>query len=594
MKKILNDKLKTILLFLLILVLIIAAILGISVYNSNKKVKVPDFASMSKSDVLTWCGQLNPKFSCEIIYEDSDSVEVDKVISQSVNAGAKIEDKITFKISSGITKEIELPIINSNTTLEDINNWITDNKLVNVTIVNQDNDDVKKGNIIKVEPTSGINKNTPITVYVSNGPKQEEKKDDDKKDDSKPSSDDNTFYIAASDYIGYSVSEFESKAKQLGLNPNHNSSRDAYSNNIEKGKVVWHGYGNYTKNETFNYGLSLGKDDSSSDVPEGSIVVKFNQYTSKTEEDFKNTVKELGLDPSHDPDTDEYSAEIEKGKVVWHGSGNYEKNERIRYGLSLGKKEGSSSSGYIVVPYNKYIDLTVEEFNSKMNELKLKPTHDSNMDKYSDTIAKGKIAWHGNADNYTEGESIRYGLSLGKEGGSDSGSGEQSGDYIVVKPGEYIGLSVSEFEEKAKQLGLKPNHDTGRDGYSDSVEQGKVVTHGYGEDYVKGETFNYGLSLGKSQSGSEQQEDSAYLGSFNDINNVCFVSGDFNKASDNVKSLLANAGFTNYTIVGSSSRDVGVGVLISISVNGNPHTSRTAYPKDASIVVTICNASEAS
>lgn len=591
--KLLNEKFKTILLFLLVLVLIIAGVLGFSVYNSNKKVKVPDFANMSKSDVLTWCGQLNPQFSCEILYEDSDSVEVDKVISQSVLAGSKIQDKITFKISSGLKKEIELPVINSNTTLEEINNWITNNKIVNVTVINQNSDNVSKGNVIKVEPTSGINASTPITVYVSDGPSQEENKDDNKDSNTDNNTNKDTFYVNQGAYVGYTVSDFESKAKELGLSANHNTSKDAHSNNIEKGKVVWHGYGEYTKNETFNYGLSLGKEEgSSSNTPsEGGIVVKFNEYVNQTEDDFKNTATSLKLKPVHDPDTDEYSSEIEKGKVVWHGSGNYTENENIRYGLSLGKKEGSSSSGYIVVPYNKYIDLTVDEFNSKMNELKLKPTYDSSMDRYSDTIAKGKIAWHGNADNYTEGESIRYGLSLGKQDGSGSSSGNT--DYIVVKPGAYVGYSVSDFEAKAKELGLTANHDTGRDAYSNTVEAGKVVTHGYGDDYVKGEKFNYGVSLGKSSS-EQPSSDTAYLGSFIDINNTCFESGNFDKASENVKNLLANAGFTNYSIVGASSRDVGVGVLISISVNGNNHTTRTAYPKNASIVVTICNSSEAS
>jgi beta-lactam-binding protein with PASTA domain len=511
--KLLNEKFKTILLFLLVLVLIIAGVLGISVYNSNKKVNVPDFANMSKSDVLTWCGQLNPQFSCEILYEDSDSVEVDKVISQSVLAGSKIQDKITFKISSGLKKEIELPVINSNTTLEEINNWITNNKIVNVTVINQNSDNVLKGNVIKVEPTSGINASTPITVYVSDGPSQEENKDDNKDSNTDNKTDNNTnkdtFYVNQGAYVGYTVSDFESKAKELGLNANHNTSRDAHSNNIEKGKVVWHGYGEYTKNETFNYGLSLGPSD------------------------------------------------------------------------------------YIVIPYNKYIDITVDEFNKIMNELKLNPTHDSDEDRYSDAIAKGKIAWHGNADNYTEGESIRYGLSLGKDNSSESGSSSGDSNYIVVNAGAYVGYTVSQFEDKAKELGLTANHDKSRDAYSNTIDAGKVVTHGYGDDYVKGEKFNYGVSLGKSSS-EQPSSDTIALGSFADIESQCREPGNFDKASENVKNLLDSAGFTNYVIAGASARDVGVGVLMSISVNGNNHIERAEYPKNASIVVTICNSSEAS
>ena len=588
MKQLLNEKLKTVFLFILILVLILAAVLGFSIYNSSKSVKVPDFNNMSKSEVLTWCGKLNPKFSCEIVYEDNENVDVDKVISQSVHAGTKIKDKITFTISTGARKEIIVPVINTNTTKDEIENWITDNKLVNVTFIEQNSDSVKAGNIIKLEPTSNIISTTPINVYVSIGPKQE---DTDKKEepDTKPSTD-NTFYIAASDYIGYSVSEFENKAKALGLNPNHQESRDAYSDSVEKGLVVWHGYGNYEKGEIFNYGISKGKSGFEPDT--GKIEIEYGEYINTTEDDFKSITTNKGLKPYHDSDTDEYSETIEKGKIVWHGSGSYEDGESIRYGLSKGINGFRPDLKNVEVEAGQYVNISEEEFKTKTTNLGLKPYHDPEVDDYSDTVSKGKVVWHGSG-TYENGESIRYGLSKGSSGSNSDQ--DDSGDYIVVESGQFVGLSVSEFESKAKSLGLTPVHISDRDAYSTSVIEGNIVSHGYG-NYVKNEAFKYGVSLGKSSSPSDDTpaSDTAFLGSFNDINNACFSAGNFDEASSKVKSLLANAGFTNYTVVGASSKDVGVGVLMSISVNGNNHTSRTEYKKDASIVVTICETSEAS
>ena len=568
--KLLKERFKTVLLIILVLTLLIATVLGISWFNTNKRVKLPNFVNVSKSDVLTWCGQLSPKFSCEIVYEDSDSVDVDKVISQSVQAGTKITDKVVFKISTGLAKEITPPVINSSTTRQDIENWITDNKIENVTFIDQESDSVAKGNVIKVEPTSGISGKTPINVYISTG-----KKADDDQNESKETTD--GIYVAAGSYVGYSVSEFETKANQLGLSANHNTSRDAYSSNIEKGKVVWHGSGNYEKNETFNYGISLGENTTGL-----YINIPASEYVNTTPTDFEQTMKSKKLNPYHDSDMDDYSSSIEKGKVVWHGSGDYEENEKIRYGLSLGER---ATGSYINIPYNAYVDLTVEQFEAKMKELKLVPTHDSSMDKYSDSIDKGKIVWHGNSDDYVAGESIRYGLSLGK-------SSQPSGSTINISYNEYVNTTVTDFEQTMKSKKLNPYHDSEMDDYSTSIEKGKVVWHGSG-DYEENEKIRYGLSLGKNQE-EQPSTPTAYLGSFVDINNVCFATGDFNKASDNVKSLLSNAGFTNYSVVGASSRDVGVGVLISITVNGNAHSSRSAYPTDANIVVTICNASEAS
>ena len=51
--------------------------------------------------------------------------------------------------------------------------------------------------------------------------------------------------------------EFKKIGKDLGLKPTHKESKDDYSDTVAKGYIVWHGSGEYVKDEVFNYGDEL-------------------------------------------------------------------------------------------------------------------------------------------------------------------------------------------------------------------------------------------------------------------------------------------------------------------------------------------------
>lgn len=150
--------------------------------------------------------------------------------------------------------------------------------------------------------------------------------------------------------------------------------------------------------------------------------------------------------------------------------------------------EDKSSVQHIYVDKNQYIDKTEDDFKTIANNLGLNPTHLSERDAYSDLIAKGKIVTHGYG-YYEKNENFNYGLSLGKEKSSVSDT-----DLYIEKT-RFIGQSESTLINVVKELTLVPKHLSDRDGYSDEVTKGLVLTHGYGQ-YVEGEDFNYGLSLG--------------------------------------------------------------------------------------------------
>ena len=478
MKTFFASKIYYLLILLLVGTLGLAGFLGYAYLNASKTITVPDFLGKNKEEVFEWCGQLSEEYACEILYEESKSVEKDLVFQQSLNAGSALKDKITIHISSELIKPVTLPQLYE-AKRSDIEKWQSDNGILNVNYVDESSDTIAKGTVIRLEPSGSIYKDTPVTVYISSGRAL---------DPNQP------IEVKSGEYTGLSQTAFESQAKTLGLAPNHNTSKDAYSDSIAKGNVVWHGSGSYTNGETINYGLSLGKNSSSS----SDIIVKAGDFVGYTEENFKQKATDLGLKANHNASKDAYSDTVAKGSVVWHGSGTYVKNETFNYGLSLGKKDGSSSSE-IVVKQGAYIAYTEENFKKTASDLGLVATHVKDRDAYSDTVAKGSIVTHGYG-TYEKGEAFNYGLSLGKEGVPST---------VTVSAGKYVGLTEEEFKKTAVSLGLIPTHKKSADDYSDTVAKGSVIWHGSGTYNTNDSTdpFNYSLSLGKSDGSSSGASD---------------------------------------------------------------------------------------
>ena len=476
----------------ILLIIVLTATLGAvgyfghSIYQSSRKVIVPDFLGKNVSEAIEWCGKLSDEFGCEFVYEESTTIDKDKVFKQSVSAESELTDKIVITVSSGLIQEIALPAVNENTSKTDIEQWAKQNNLVNVQFVEEENNDVLNGTIIRIEPQP-VYPNSAVIVHIAKSTKEKES----------ATVEGDEINVKAGAYIGVSEDEIKKTATSLGLKANHNSSRDDYSDSIEKGKVVWHGSGSYEKDETFNYGLSLGKDSFSTSASD--LYITSGKYVGKTESEFKTIAENLTLKPNHKTEKDAYSDTVAKGNIVWHGSGQYEKNETFNYGLSLGKKSSSTvTEDDLYITAGKYVGKTESEFKTIAENLTLKPNHKSERDAYSDTVAKGSIVWHGSGQ-YEQNETFNYGLSLGKKSSSTV-----TEDDLYITAGKYVGKTESEFKTIAENLTLKPNHKTIHDDYSDTVAKGNIVWHGSGQ-YEQNETFNYGLSLGKKDSGSSSQ-----------------------------------------------------------------------------------------
>ena len=455
---------------------------GYRIFENSRKVIVPDFLGKNVSEVIEWCGKLSEPHGCEFVYEDSTTIDKDKVFKQSVSADNELTDKLIITVSSGLIQEIALPALNDNTTRADIEAWAQQNNIHDILFVEDENNDKINGTVLKIEPQP-VYPNSEVIVHIAKSTKEKEP-------ETPTTQDGEDIVIKAGTYVGLSEDDFKSKATSLGLKANHNSNKDDYSSTVEKGKVVWHGSGTYEKGEKFNYGLSLGK--SSSSASDDDLYIKAGTYVGKTESEFKTIATNKGLKANHKTEKDDYSDTVAKGSIVWHGSGQYVKDEAFNYGLSLGKKGSEVSEDDLYVTSGKYVGKTESEFKTIANNLGLVPTHISDRDSYSDTVAKGSIVTHGYGQ-YEKGETFKYGLSLGKKG-SDT-----TDDDLYVTYGQYIGKTEEEFKTIATNKGLKPNHKSAYDEYSSTIAKGSIIWHGSGQ-YEKNEAFNYGLSLGKQDS----------------------------------------------------------------------------------------------
>lgn len=624
MRNFLENKMNVVLTLVLTTLLGALGFFGYKLLADNKKVYVPDFSDRSEVEINNWCKnfETNP---CTITNDYSDTVEKGRLIYQSIKANEELTGKISFIISSGKKIEIVLPQITADTTRETIDAWIATNDLRNVLFIEEFSDTVNKDRVIKIESGVITDNSTEIKVFISKGK------------NIKPNE---TIYVDYGKFLGLTKKQFEDKVAEIGLKAKYAEGKDDYSSSVDVNKVVWHGSGDYVEGEEIRYGLSLGKDPN-------AIKVEAGTWVGKTLEYFSKAVSELGskgLKPLHKQSRDAYSDTVAKGDIVWHGSGSYEEEENISYGLSLGKKAGDDNE--IVVKSGTYVGKTFDEFKtsvSKLGTTGLKPAHRDYRDDYSDTIAKGSIIWHGSG-TYVNGEEISYGLSLGKkDGGGDSSS-------CYVNYGDYIGKTEAEMKAAIAKLttnGLTPNHGhhNHKDEYSDVYAKGVVIWHGSGS-YVDKEQFNYTLSLGPmpddrvnvvsyanktetefktylSNNGlvagtrSEEYSDSIEVGKiisnktglFNPGASIDYVvslgvkkafimrpvfyeaGSTYDATVTNMKKVLAD--FTNVAYTGVTVPDFTVGQItkIEVEVNGVMRDDYVAgeYPTNTRIIVYICN-----
>jgi len=509
-----------------ILLVILACMTGFLLYTFVIKpanVVVPDFIGRNVEEVYAWCGELDENHACEVSYEDTENYDRDIVFEQSLAGGSKFKKgTVSFKISTGEWGEIVLPFIGPDTNKSDIEAWAMTFGITNITYVEETSDTVAKNHVIRIEPNKDISRDTPITVYVSTGKKEVQ-----------PSE----IKIKFGDYLNLSVEQFEQKAKDLGLKPNHNTKRDQYDPHIEFGRIVWHGSGTYEPGEVFNYGVCINE-----------LVIEAGKYVGKSEKDFISIAKEFSLVPTHITDRDSFSTKVDKGSIVTHGSGVYVKNEEFKYGLSLGPAKIETG----------YEGASEEVFLSYLAKFNLKANRNTQT---SDTVAAGRIISY-NTGNYSSGDSVTYVVSMGPN--------------TKVEVPDFAGKDESALLNFIAENGLKAGIRTVQ---TSMTPEGKIISNDTGTK-KKGDSVNYIVSSGP-------YIPTARMDNFEYISQMVSTDDDYSEAAEKMELYLNQKGFTNFEIQPVFYSSVRPGQLLMITVDDQIHSTAKDYPTYAQIVVQI-------
>ncbi|MBQ5805501.1 MAG: PASTA domain-containing protein, partial [Erysipelotrichaceae bacterium] len=442
---------------------------------------------------------------------------------QSLAGGSKFKKgTVSFKISTGTWGEIVLPFIGPDTNKSDIEGWAMTFGITNITYVEETSDTVAKNHVIRIEPNKDIRKDTPITVYVSTGKKEVQ-----------PSE----IKIKFGDYLNLSVEQFEQKARDLGLKPNHNTKRDQYDPHIEFGKIVWHGSGTYEPGEVFNYGVCINE-----------LIIEPGKYVGKIEKDFISIAKEFSLVPTHITDRDSFSTKVDKGSIVTHGSGVYVKNEEFKYGLSLGPAKIETG----------YEGASEEVFLSYLAKFNLKANRNTQT---SDTVTAGRIISY-NTGNYSSGDSVTYVVSMGPN--------------TKVEVPDFAGKDESALLSFIAENGLKAGIRTVQ---TSMTPEGKIISNDTGTK-KKGDSVNYIVSSGP-------YIPTARMDNFEYISQMVSTGDDYSEAAEKMELYLNQKGFTNFEIQPVFYSSVRPGQLLMITVDDQIHSTAKDYPTYAQIVVQI-------
>lgn len=158
-------------------VLALLSVVGYFVFLAPK-IKMPDFVGKPKKEISSWIKQqgIDPT---KIVVNEEYSLEIDEnlVISQSIKEGVKVHKNvaITFVISKGANpdEKVEFPSDVLSLTKNDINDWITKNKLSKVKIATAYSETVEEGKVISFDlkgvDRDNFTRGTNVTFTVSKG-----------------------------------------------------------------------------------------------------------------------------------------------------------------------------------------------------------------------------------------------------------------------------------------------------------------------------------------------------------------------------------------------------------------------------------------
>ncbi|MBE9388875.1 PASTA domain-containing protein [Vagococcus salmoninarum] len=134
---------------------VLAALLLFWVYYAMSHVKMPDFVGKTTVEAREWASENNVTIDLKQEYDFDKDVNV--IVKQNAKAGKQVKKKSTVKLTSSLGPDPEevIPLPDfAKMTKQTADEWVEEHKAENLSVLEEYNDKIKKGDFIKQEITN--------------------------------------------------------------------------------------------------------------------------------------------------------------------------------------------------------------------------------------------------------------------------------------------------------------------------------------------------------------------------------------------------------------------------------------------------------
>ena len=160
------------------LLILVALLIGAYFLFLAPKIVMPDFIGKTRSDVAAWVKQQGIEAS-GIIFDDTYDFDTDEgtILTQNVPAGRKVKNnvKLNFTLSLGPDPEERIRVPDLETmTKEEIQEWISENKLLKTKTITSYNNEIVENNVIDYSYSGcdedSFTRGCTLKINISKGP----------------------------------------------------------------------------------------------------------------------------------------------------------------------------------------------------------------------------------------------------------------------------------------------------------------------------------------------------------------------------------------------------------------------------------------
>ncbi|WP_302950843.1 PASTA domain-containing protein [Holdemania filiformis] len=436
---------KTIALLSAVGILAVATIAAVVILLTlpGKAIQVEDFSGKTVEEIKKWATEKKLGDSQLVVeYEYSDTVDKDKLISQSIASEQKLnkDSVLTVVFSKGPDPDVEVTLPDfKGMTEEEIEKFVETNKLLDVTYEYAVDEKIEKGKFIKVNVTDTVVKRSTMLVFtISQG------------------EDGTGEQIIVPDFSDYTKAKITNWAKANKVTINW---KEEASDKIAKDKVISQ---DPKAGETIKTGdkitvtMSLGK------------TVTMKSLAKMSKDEAKKWLNDNGLVGEF---SEAYSGSVEYGYVISNTpeKGDVKQGSTVKVKVSLGKIKLESFIG------KKKED--AESFKKKVNNSEANLTFTYSEVESTEPVGTIVSQGYDSGTYLAPGTTVNFQISKGKS--------------ITVE--NKAGVSEDEFKKYISGLGLSLG--TRSTAYSDKAA-GTILENETGKK-AAGSTVWYKVSLGQ-------------------------------------------------------------------------------------------------